>query len=278
MTSSFDQIGPVTKSVEDAAHLFLAIAGKDAKDATTVQEPLFDPAEIQKDIKGKVLGVPKEFFVSGMNAGIVETVGQAIERFKELGATIKEVALPHSKYAVAVYQMTVMSEVSSNLSRYDGVRYGLSDRGSTLGESYQLTRKKGLGDESKRRIILGTFALSQGYYEKYYLQAQKVREVIRNELVEVFRDVDGIIGPTSPSLAFKIGEKFDDPLMLYLEDILTAPANIADLPAISVPCGFVDGLPVGLQIIGKHYDEQTVFQVAHAYEQSTDWHTKTPEV
>lgn len=278
MTSSFDQIGPIARSVHDAALLFSVISGKDSQDSTTVDKPLFDISEINKDIKGKVIGVPKEFFVEGMDAGVEKTVKKAIAQLEELGATVKEVSLPHSKYAIAVYYLTVTSEISTNLARYDGVRYGLSASGSSLLDSYLTTREKGFGDEPKRRIILGTFALSKGYYEKYYLQAQKVRAIIRKEFEDVFKNVDCIVSSTTPTTAFKIGEKIDDPLALYLEDILTAPANIADLPGISVPCGFIEDLPVGLQIIGKHYDERTMFQVAHAYEQATEWHTKIPKL
>ncbi|MFC1687774.1 Asp-tRNA(Asn)/Glu-tRNA(Gln) amidotransferase subunit GatA [Patescibacteria group bacterium] len=278
MTSSFDQIGPIAKSVRDAALLFSVISGKDRKDVTTVDKPLFNISDIEKDISGKVIGVPKEFFVEGMDANVEKTVKKAISQLEELGATIKEISLPHSKYAIAVYTVTVTSEISTNLARYDGVRYGLSVSGSSLLDSYFTTREKGFGDEPKRRIILGTFALSKGYYEKYYFQAQKVRAIIRKEFEDVFKNVDCIVSSTTPTTAFKIGEKIDDPLALYLEDILTAPANIADLPGISLPCGFVDDLPVGLQIIGKHYDEQTMFQVAHAYEQATEWHTKGPKL
>lgn len=279
MTSSLDQIGPIGKTVKDTAILFQAINGLDSFDSTTVNKPNINLKNISKDVKGLKVGVPKEFFVAGMDSKVEDTVKKAIKKLEELGAKIVEVSLPLSKYALAVYYITVFSEVSTNLARYDGIRYGLSNQsGKNLLEVYLKTKAAGLGDEAKRRIILGTYSLSAGYYDQYYLQAQKLRYLIRQEFNRVFQTVDCLVVPTSPSVAFKLGEKLDDPLTMYLSDIFTVSANMAGITGISIPCGFVDKLPVGLQIMGQSFDEETIFCVAHNYEKSTNWSREKPAI
>ena len=278
MASSLDQVGPITKSVKDAAYLLQAIAGPDAQDSSSSDQPDISLDSINNDIKGMKIGMPKEYFIEGMDFAIKRIVAKAIAKLKELGAEIVEVSLPLTKYALAVYQLTVTSEVSSNLARYDGIRYGHSSRdGDNLEKVYADSRAQGFGDEVKRRIMLGTYALSAGYYDQYYVQAQKVRVMIQKEFTEVFKKVDVLVSPTSPTVAFKLGEKFADPLTMYLSDIYTVPANIGGICAMSVPCGFSDGLPVGLQIMSKPFDEDTMLQVAYQYEQATEWHQKNPE-
>ena len=276
MASSLDQIGPLTKTVEDAAIVFQAIAGRDEKDSATVEKavPHYSD-EIKKSIKGLKVGVPKEYFVSGMDKEVEKAVRDSIKKLEELGAKIIDVSLPHAEYGLSVYYILMPCELSSNLSRYQGVKYGFSDRsGKTLLDNYLDTRGKGFGDEIRRRIMLGTYALSAGYYDAYYLQAQKVRSLVKRDFEEAFKKVDCLVTPTSPTVAFKIGEKMDDPLSMYLADIFTVSANIAGVPAISVPCGSVkpkDGqseLPVGLQIIGKDFDEATVLRVGWNLEKS----------
>ncbi len=275
LSSSLDQIGPVTKTVGDAAAVFLAMAGRDSLDVTTVEKQLFIPQEILGDITGMRIGVPKEYFIEGMDPEVEKTVRKALKQLEKLGAKIQEVHMPLTPYSLAVYYITVVSEASSNLARYDGVRYGSKlPRSSTFREAYRRLRGDELGEEVKRRIILGTFSLSQGYFDRYYLQAQKVRARIKHEFTKVFDTVDCLVAPTSPTVAFALGEKFSDPLTMYLSDIFTTPASIADAPGISVPCGFVRGLPVGLQFMTAPFDEKTLFKVAHAYEQATDWHTR----
>ncbi|MFA6909066.1 MAG: amidase family protein, partial [Patescibacteria group bacterium] len=277
LSSSLDQIGPLASTVEDAARVFLTIAGKDAKDATTVDKPIFALPDIKQDIKGLRIGIPSEFFVEGMDPAVRTHIEAALEVLKKQGAKLVEIQLPNAMHSLAVYYVTLTSEVSTNLARLDGVRYGPGlPEGDTLADAYSALRGKRFGAEAKRRIMLGTFALSKGYYKKYYHQAQKVRAVVRSEFADVFKKVDCIASATSPTVAFKLGERYDDPLTMYLSDILTVPANIAGIPAISVPCGFSEGLPVGLQIMGKLWDEKTVFMAAHAYEQATDWHTRRP--
>ncbi len=283
MASSLDQVGPIAKTVEDAAIIFNAIAGKDSKDSTTVDLPLIDLKKIlNQDIKGLKVGIPKEYFVLGMEKGVEDTVRQAIKKIEQLGAEIVEVSLPHAKYALAVYYIIMPSELSANLERYDGVRYGLSAGAESLLENYKQTRGQGFGPEIKRRIMIGTYSLSAGYYDAYYVQAQKVRSIIKQEFEATFQKVDCLLTPTSPTVAFKIGEKSEDPIAMYLADIFTVPVNIAGLPAISLPCGFAlpkagnKELPVGLQIIGKQFDEPTILRVAHNYEQATDWHKQKP--
>ncbi len=276
--SSLDQIGPLTKNVEDAAHLLQAIAGYDQHDSTSANVQIPDYASaLTGDIKGLRIAVAKEYLGAGIDPQVKEKVLAALKVLEGLGATWEEVSLPHSEYAVATYYLLASSEASSNLARFDGVRYGVrTTSANNLLELYHKSRSEGFGPEVKRRIMLGTYALSSGYYDAYYLKAQQVRTLIKQDFDEVFKTYDVIIGPTAPTTAFKIGEQVNDPLKMYLNDICTIPVNLAGVPAISVPCGFVDGLPVGLQIIGNAFAESTVLRVAHAFEQHTDHHKARP--
>ncbi|OQP04151.1 aspartyl/glutamyl-tRNA amidotransferase subunit A [Geobacillus sp. 46C-IIa] len=276
--SSLDQIGPITRTVEDNAYLLQVISGVDPMDSTSANIPVPNYVEaLTGDIKGLKIAVPKEYLGEGVDEGVRQSVLAALNVLEKLGAAWEEVSLPHSKYALATYYLLASSEASANLARFDGVRYGYrTDNAKNLIDMYKLTRSEGFGNEVKRRIMLGTFALSSGYYDAYYKKAQKVRTLIKRDFENVFEQYDVIIGPTTPTPAFKIGEKTSDPLTMYMNDILTIPVNLAGVPAISVPCGFVDGLPVGLQIIGKHFDESTVYRVAHAFEQATDYHKQKP--
>jgi len=266
MASSLDQIGPITKTVTDAALIMNAIAGQDAFDSTTVPREVPDfTRNLQKGIGGLRVGVPKEFFGEGLEREVEERVRASIGILRDAGATIHEISLPHAEYALAVYYIIMPSEVSANLSRFDGIRYGHSSKkGDTLLDTYRESRSEGFGPEPKRRLMLGTYALSSGYYDAYYLKAQKVRALIKKDFDDAFADVDVIVGPTAPTVAFRAGEKSDDPLAMYLSDVYTVPVNLAGLPAVSVPCGNGSGsnLPVGFQIIGKSFDEATVLQVA----------------
>ncbi|MBY6268546.1 Asp-tRNA(Asn)/Glu-tRNA(Gln) amidotransferase subunit GatA [Parageobacillus thermoglucosidasius] len=276
--SSLDQIGPITRTVEDNAYLLQVIAGLDPMDSTSanVEVPNYVEA-LTGDIKGLKIAVPKEYLGEGVAEEVRQSVLDALKVLEELGATWEEVSLPHSKYALATYYLLASSEASANLARFDGVRYGYrADNAKNLIDMYKQTRSEGFGNEVKRRIMLGTFALSSGYYDAYYKKAQKVRTLIKQDFEKVFEKYDVIVGPTTPTPAFKIGEKTSDPLTMYANDILTIPVNLAGVPGISVPCGFVNGLPVGLQIIGKHFDESTVYRVAHAFEQATDYHKQKP--
>lgn len=278
--SSLDQIGPITRTVEDNAYLLQAISGLDQMDSTSanVDVPNFAEA-LTGDIKGLRIAVPKEYLGEGVSEEARQSVLAALKVLEGLGATWEEVSLPHSKYALATYYLLSSSEASANLARFDGVRYGYrSPNSDSLLEMYKNTRAEGFGDEVKRRIMLGTFALSSGYYDAYYKKAQKVRTLIKNDFESVFENYDVIIGPTAPTAAFKIGEQINDPLTMYANDILTIPVNLAGVPGISVPCGFANGLPLGLQIIGKHFDESTIYRVAHAFEQATDYHKQKPEM
>lgn len=276
--SSLDQIGPLTKNVEDSAYVLQAIAGHDPHDSTSVHVDIPDYVSALKgEVKGLKIGVPKELLGEGIDSGVKERVKAALRELERLGAEWEEVSMPHVDYAVASFYLIATAEASSNLARFDGVRYGVrADNVENLIDLYKETRGQGFGPEVKRRIMLGTYALSSGYYDAYYKKAQKVRTLIKQDFDRVFEKYDVIIGPTTPTPAFKVGEKIADPLTIYMEDYCTIPANLAGLPAISVPCGFVDGLPVGLQIIGKAFDEPTVLRVAHAYEQQTEHHTKRP--
>ncbi|NGP46086.1 Asp-tRNA(Asn)/Glu-tRNA(Gln) amidotransferase subunit GatA [Bacillaceae bacterium SIJ1] len=278
--SSLDQIGPLTRTVEDNAYLLQTIAGRDSHDATSA--PLDVPdyvSQLTGDVKGLKIAVPKEYLGEGVSAEVKEKVMEALKVLEGLGATWEEVSLPHSKYALATYYLLSSSEASANLARFDGVRYGYrSDNAENLIDMYKQSRSEGFGDEVKRRIMLGTFALSSGYYDAYYKKAQKVRTLIKQDFEQIFEKYDVVIGPTTPTTAFKVGEKTQDPLTMYANDILTIPVNLAGVPGISVPCGFANGLPVGLQIIGKHYDEGTVFRAAHAFEQATDHHKARPSL
>ena len=268
MASSLDQIGPIARSVEDTAIMLAAIEGRDPMDATSVelQKGWSLPTEWPDSLKGIRVGLPKEYFVSGMDPGVESSVRGAIKTLEGLGAEIKEVSLPHAEHALAVYYVLMPSEVSANLARFDGIRFGVRKAGETLEETYRRSRGEGFGKEARRRIMLGTYALSSGYYDAYYLKALKVRRLIANDFSQAFQDVDCIVTPTSPTVAWNIGEKSDDPLSMYLADIYTVSVNVAGLPAISVPCGLSKGLPVGLQLIGRHFDEKTILTAARAYE------------
>jgi aspartyl-tRNA(Asn)/glutamyl-tRNA(Gln) amidotransferase subunit A len=276
--SSLDQIGTLTKNVRDAAILMNVIAGHDPLDSTSAPLPIPDfNGALTDDLKGVKLGIPREYFVEGMDKEIESAVYAAVEQLVKLGATPVEVSLPHTGYAIAAYYILATSEASSNLARYDGVKYGLRAEGRDLMDMYLKTRAQGFGPEVKRRIMLGTYTLSSGYYEAYYKKAQQVRTLIKQDFENVFREADLLVTPTTPTAAFAIGEKTADPLQMYLSDIFTISVNLAGLPAISMPCGFTsDNLPIGLQYIGMHFDEETILRVAHAYEQNTDWHRRRP--
>lgn len=278
--SSLDQIGPLTKNVEDSAYLLQAIAGYDPKDSTSAKVDIPDYlSALTGDVKGLRIGVPKEYMGKGIDPAVKEKVLEALKVLEGLGATWEEVSLPHSEYAVATYYLLASSEASSNLARFDGIRYGVrSDNANNLLDLYHMSRSEGFGPEVKRRIMLGTYALSSGYYDAYYLKAQQVRTLIKQDFDQVFEKFDIIIGPTAPTPAFKIGEQSNDPLTMYLNDIMTIPVSLAGIPAISVPCGFVNELPVGLQVIGKALDEATLLRVAHAFEQHTDHHKQRPQL
>jgi len=278
--SSLDQVGVFGKDVRDAALLLQAIAGHDPRDSTSVVQPVPDYlAALGEDLKGLRIGVPREYFVGGLEPGVASAVQEAIAQLEALGATVQEVSLPHTEYALPVYYLIATAEASTNLARYDGIRYGLSDRAAPdLWEGYRRSRAFGFGPEVKRRIMLGTYALSAGYYDAYYLKAQKVRTLIKADFDAAFQEVDALVAPTSPTVAFRLGERVQDPLQMYLSDIFTIPANLAGLCAISVPCGFADGLPVGLQIMAPAFREEVMFRVAYAYEQSTPWHTRWPDL
>lgn len=278
--SSLDQIGPITRNVEDNAFLLKVIAGHDEMDSTSAKVDIPDYlGSLTGDVKGMRIAVPKEYIGEGVSEEVRKSVLNALAVLEKQGATWEEVSLPHSKYALATYYLLSSSEASANLARFDGVRYGYrTPNAENLIEMYKKTRAEGFGDEVKRRIMLGTFALSSGYYDAYYKKAQKVRTLIKQDFENVFEKYDVIVGPTTPTPAFKIGENIADPLTMYANDILTIPVNLAGVPAISVPCGFDKGLPLGLQIIGRHFDESTVYKVAHAYEQATEFHKQKPQL
>ena len=278
--SSMDQVGPMTKDVKDCALMLEAIAEHDPADSTSANRPVPQySASLTGDIKGLRLGIPKEYFVSGIQPEVEQSVRAAVQQLEKNGASIKEISLPHTDYAVAVYYIVATAEASSNLARYDGMRYGHRALAKDLVETYRLTRADGFGPEVKRRIMLGTYALSAGYYDAYYLKAQRVRTLIKRDFDKAFETCDVIVTPTTPTTAFRIGEKIQDPLQMYLSDIYTISVNLAGLPALSLPCGFdSEGLPIGMQIIGKHFDESTVLGTAYAYEQSTDWHKRKPDL
>jgi len=279
--SSLDQIGPFTHDVTDAALVLNAISGFDNNDSTSVDVPVPDYTKcLTGDIKGMRIGVPKEYFVEGMQKEVEDAVKASIAKLEELGAIIDwNVSLPSTPYALAVYYIIAPSEASANLARYDGVKYGFSYKDTdNMWEAMEKTREIGFGPEVKRRIMLGTYALSAGYYDAYYLKAQKVRTLIRREFDSAFEKYDALVTPTTPTVPFKIGEKAQDPIQMYLSDIFTIPINIAGVPAITVPGGFADGLPIGLQVIGKPFAEETILKVAHAYQQVTDWHKQKPKI
>ena len=270
--SSLDQIGPLTKDVEDAALLLQAIAGHDPRDSTSVEQPVPDyRAALSEPIKGLRLGIPKEYFVAGMHSEVASAVQAAVQTCRELGAEIREVSLPHTEYGVAAYYIIAPAEASSNLARYDGVKYGYRvPEARELLTMYRQSRSQGFGSEVKRRIMLGTYVLSAGYYDAYYRKASQVRTLIREDFLKVFRQVDALLAPVAPVPAFKVGEKADDPLEMYLNDVLTLPASLAGVPGLSVPCGFSrDGLPIGLQILGPHFREELILRIGYQFEQAT---------
>jgi aspartyl-tRNA(Asn)/glutamyl-tRNA(Gln) amidotransferase subunit A len=276
--SSMDQVGPMTKGARDAALLLEAIAGHDPADSTSVDRPVPNyAAALTGDIRCLRIGVPKEYFIAGIQKETEDAVRAAVGQLEKNGAVIEDVSLPHTEYATAVYYIVATAEASSNLARYDGIRFGHRAPGKDLTETYMASRAEGFGAEVKRRVMLGTYALSAGYYDAYYHKAQQVRALVRNDFDGALQRCDAIITPTAPTTAFKIGEKTQDPLQMYLSDIYTISVNLAGLPAISVPCGFdAQRLPIGMQIIGKPFDEGTILNLAYAYEQSTEWHNKKP--
>ncbi len=275
--SSLDQIGPITKDVTDAALLMNVIGGHDPRDSTSAALEMPDlTRSLMKDLKGVRVGIPKEYFIEGMDPEVEQAVRAAVRTMEGLGASVADVSLPHTGYAVASYYILATSEASSNLARYDGVKYGFRASGAKdLLDMYLRSRSQGFGPEVKRRIMLGTYALSAGYYDAYYRKGQQVRTLIKRDFDEAFRSVDVIVTPTAPTPAFKIGEKSADPLQMYLSDIFTISVNLAGIPGISVPCGRTSGnLPIGLQVLGRHFDEASVLRAAYAYEQATEWHRK----
>lgn len=278
--SSLDQIGPFSQTVRENAQLLNVIAGHDTKDATSSQLVVADYAsQIGQDIKGMKIALPKEYIGEGIDPHIKERILQAAKHLESLGAVIEEVSLPHSKYGVAVYYIIASSEASSNLQRFDGIRYGFrAEDAKSLEEIYVNTRSQGFGEEVKRRIMLGTFSLSSGYYDAYYKKAGQVRSLIMQDFAQVFADYDLILGPTAPTVAYGLGTMNQDPVAMYLADLLTIPVNLAGLPGISIPAGFVDGLPVGLQLIGPKHSEETIYQVAAAFEATTDYHKQQPMI
>ena len=278
--SSLDQIGPITRTVEDSAILLNVLAGHDEKDSTSANVPVPDyTGFLGKNVKGLKIGLPKEYFVKGLNPEVEKAVKQAMGVLQDLGASCTEISLPHMKYAIAVYYVVAVAEASSNLGRFDGVEYGFRHESSNLRDMYFETRSQGFGAEAKRRILLGTFVLSAGYYDAYYLKGLKVRTLIKQDFDQAFQKVDLILGPTAPAPPFRIGEKTSDPLSMYVSDIYTISANLAGVPAMNVPCGFNgNGLPIGLQLTAKPFDEGILFRAASAYESATKWHEKAPKL
>ena len=277
--SSLDQIGPLTKDVRDAATLLGVMSGVDPRDSTSVPQPVPDyVAALDGNIKDLKLGLPREYLIGGLDPEVKAAVDAAVKQYEKLGAEIVEISLPHTDYAVATYYIVATAEASANLARFDGIRYGLRVEAKDPTELYRQTRGAGFGAEVKRRIILGTYVLSSGYHDAYYLRAQKVRTLIRNDFLKAFETVDAIVTPTTPTAAFKIGEKSDDPLQMYLSDIFTISCNLAGICGVSLPCGFTKSpkLPIGLQLLGKPFGEKTLLKLAHAYEQSTAWHQEKP--
>ena len=276
--SSLDQGGAMAKSAEDAAIMLQAMSGFDEKDSTSVDRPVDDLlANLDRPIKGLTVGLPKEFFSDDLDAGIAEKIEQAIDAIKSAGATIKEISLPNINLSVPAYYVVAPAECSANLSRFDGVRFGYRcEEPKDLEDLYKRSRGEGFGDEVKRRIMIGAYVLSSGYYDAYYKKAQQVRRLIKNDFVAAFNDVDVIMSPVAPSPAFKFGEKSKDPVSMYLEDIYTLSTNLAGLPGMSIPAGMINDLPVGLQLIGNYFDESRLLNCAHQFQNATDWHTKTP--
>ncbi|ETY74832.1 Asp-tRNA(Asn)/Glu-tRNA(Gln) amidotransferase subunit GatA [Lactiplantibacillus fabifermentans] len=278
--SSLDQIGPMTRTVKDNAAALNLIAGNDVNDGTSSKREVPDfTAGLTGDIKGMKIALPKEYMDDGIDPKVREIITAAVKQFEDLGATVEEVSLPHSKLGVSAYYIIASSEASSNLQRFDGIRYGFRAQDvKNLEDVYVRSRSEGFGDEVKRRIMLGTFALSAGYYDAYFRKAGQVRTLIINDFNKVFEDYDLIIGPTAPTPAFKIGDEISDPVTMYMNDVLTIPVNLAGLPGMSIPAGFADGMPVGLQLIGKSFDESTIYKAGYAFEQATDFHQATPDL
>ncbi|MBI4528083.1 MAG: Asp-tRNA(Asn)/Glu-tRNA(Gln) amidotransferase subunit GatA [Deltaproteobacteria bacterium] len=276
--SSLDQVGPMAKDVTDCALMLEAIAGYDPADSTSVNLPVPSYSrELDGNVGGLKIGIPGEFFIAGMQPEVERAIREGIRILERQGSRVEEISLPHTEYAVAAYYLVATAEASSNLARYDGMKYGLRVPARDLTDTYRKTREQGFGAEVKRRIMLGTYALSAGYYDAYYLKAQKVRRLIKRDFEEAFEKCDAIVTPTAPTTAFKLAEKTKDPLQMYLSDIFTISVNLAGLPGLSLPCGFdAEGLPIGLQIIGKHFDESTILRLGFAYEQATEWHKRKP--
>ena len=277
--SSLDQGGPMARTAEDCAILLQAMAGFDERDSTSMQKDIPDySATLNNDLSGLKIGLPKEYFAEGLNAEVAQCIDAAIEQYKKLGAEIKEVSLPNSKIAIPAYYVVAMAECSSNLSRMDGVRFGhRCDNPKDLEDLYKRSRGEGFGEEVKRRILIGAYTLSAGYYDAFYLKAQKLRRLISQDFTAAFEEVDLIAGPTTPEVAFNIGAKTDDPISMYLQDIYTISANLAGLPGMSIPAGFVEGKPVGLQLIGNYFDESRLLNAAHQFQMNSDWHLQSPE-
>lgn len=282
LVSSFDTIGPMARSAYDLAIILEAIAGHDPRDSTSRREPIrayTRTLQASHDLRGLRIGIPREYFVEGLDTDVDASLREAIREIEGLGAEAVEVSLPHTAYAIPVYYLILFAEASSNLAKYDGVRFGLSERSADgLMEMYLKTREAGFGAETKRRIMLGTFALSAGYYDAYYLKAQKVRTLIRRDFEKAFETCDALITPVSPTTAFRIGEKITNPLDMYLSDVFVVAVNLAGIPALSVPCGSSNGLPIGMQVIGPHLSEETLLRIGHLYQEQTDWHTKHPAI
>jgi aspartyl-tRNA(Asn)/glutamyl-tRNA(Gln) amidotransferase subunit A len=279
--SSLDQIGPITKDVQDAAIILQAIAGHDCRDSTSVDLPVPDyTAALKEPMSGLRLGIPREYFIEGMAPEVAQAARGAISICRELGAQIVDISLPHTEYGIAAYYIIAPAEASSNLARYDGVKYGHRAQGAKdLIDMYRKSRSEGFGAEVKRRIMLGTYVLSAGYYDAYYRKASQVRTLIRKDFLDAFEKCDAILAPVSPIAAFRLGEKFDDPLQMYLSDVFTLPASLAGIPGISVPCGFTsENLPIGLQVLGPHFREELVLRIAHQFEQATPFHLQKPGI
>ncbi len=277
--NSLEQIGPIASNVADMTLLFNVIAGHDPRDSTSVPGEKDYTKALVDDVKGLTIGVPKEYFGEGIDQVVEKSVWDGVHRLEDLGASWQEVEMPHTKYALAAYYVIAMSEASSNLARFDGMRYGLRlEKDHDWHTTYSEIRAQGFGEEVKRRILLGTYALSAGYMDKYYLKALKVRTLIKQDFERALKSTDVLIAPTMPTPAFKLGEKISDPLTLYMADVNTVPINLSGVPSVSLPCGFSNGLPIGLQIMGKHFDEETIIRTAYTFEQNTDFHTKAPEV
>lgn len=276
--SSLDQAGPFAQTAEDCAMMLNAMAGFDTKDSTSINQAVPDyTAELNNSLEGLRIGLPKEYFTDSLDAGVQQIIQNAISEYEKLGATIKEISLPRSELAIPAYYVIAPAEASSNLSRFDGVRFGYRcDSPEDLLDLYKRSRAEGFGREVKRRILAGTYALSEGYYDAYYLKAQRLRRMIKNDFVAALAEVDVIMGPTSPTPAFNIGEKSGDPMSMYLGDIYTISANLAGIPGISIPCGFVNNRPVGLQIMGNYFEESRLLNAAHQFQQHTDWHQQAP--